>query len=624
MNQLPSTIRSNFKNILQLSEKKDIPISNSIIFSATSNVDNQKCTIRLLNQKSELYKKDRDLAITLYLKELFYLSARFGAFAEQRCNLMVEDKSSVIDFRNFVVERDSIAFVMKEVVMLNDLILMNQIEKGKSKIDISKMLKDVYSSLRYIHSEFSVLNIDIRLDNIFAIRNSQKKEDFNYEYFVGDWASEALDTSNNISTFDLDQKSSALVERIQVLERNDQSRKYVAPENLRLRSTFKSQRQTMASEIFALGLIALEAAGLDEKSWKTLSAIEDPKKYEMNIEMIIQQFSEKRSLGSQPKRDFIEIEGQHFVNNSTLSEPHIVAAMLKKDPAERLKDSLELLNIKTISDSLCSEVMQPILKRPEIIAEKIDEDKALVEEEEEKYQIIQPGKTISKDNDIYIDIKEVHPDIRELIENSQSKDVEEIDLHSKSLMDIDAVALIANATTWKNLKKLLLYSNLIGDKGIIAIGSSTCWKNLRVLDLARNKLGDEGCAAIGRNKTWSYLELLYLNKNEIGDKGAIAIGSNTTWKNLLELSFGFNKIGDEGAKAIGSNSTWVYLEELCLYHNDIGDEGAIAIASNNTWHELKWFYMWHNPRISDTGKSALKSSKLFGSIVNFEKQNWMK
>ena len=380
--------------------------------------------------------------------------------------------------------------------------------------------------------------------------------------------------------------------------------KYTAPELLE-KSSHHNIQVPLAAEVYSLGLIALETLDIEHKVWKTLPTIEDAFMYDMNLKMIIQRLN------------------PNIKTNGKFSD--MITAMIARDPQERLRESLKFLANAIADPTLNSDIMLvPMIKRRNLM---INENKTQVEEMKIEIpqqvhqmnigfnQIVLLNPHVQPD----VEIEKINPDLRDIIEVMKPKGVKVIDLHARDLNDMDITAIGQNFS-WVNLRKLLLYQNQFGDKGAIALGKNTVRAELRILDLARNNIGDEGCEVLAKNKTWTRLETVYLNKNAIGDKGAVALGSNTTWKNLKELSVGVNKIGDEGGAAIGSNKTWKNLESFNFYQNELGDAGVIALGANTIWSRLKHLYLWNNPRISDIGISALRSNKLFGPVVNFERQ----
>lgn len=63
------------------------------------------------------------------------------------------------------------------------------------------------------------------------------------------------------------------------------------------------------------------------------------------------------------------------------------------------------------------------------------------------------------------------------------------------------------------------------------------WKNLDRLDIGDNRIGDKGAMMIGRNPTWKRLEYLNLGANQIGFRGQVALVRNPVWRwiNKLDL-----------------------------------------------------------------------------------------
>ena len=167
-NSFPKSLANKFTNIRQATEDKELSFSNHITYNATGCADARPYTIRLFNTASEIFEKDRDLALTLYLQELFYLCARFGAFTDRSQNISDDARNSpIIDFKNFAVEGDKIAFVMKQTKSLKDL--MNESNQGENhqEVDIEKMIQDVYTDIKYIDTRFATSSLEILPGSIY-------------------------------------------------------------------------------------------------------------------------------------------------------------------------------------------------------------------------------------------------------------------------------------------------------------------------------------------------------------------------------------------------------------------------------------------------------------------------
>jgi uncharacterized protein YjbI with pentapeptide repeats len=149
---------------------------------------------------------------------------------------------------------------------------------------------------------------------------------------------------------------------------------------------------------------------------------------------------------------------------------------------------------------------------------------------------------------------------------SATENVINLSLAKNGYNDINA-EIIAENTTFTNLKRLDLSKNLIGDEGGIKIGSNTSWINFEELDLSDNNLGTQTAFAISDNMTWSKLRVLNLNGNKIETEGSYAIGNNQTWTELQTLGLQDNLIGSKGVVALCQNQAWIKLQTLNLEGN---------------------------------------------------------
>ena len=163
----------------------------------------------------------------------------------------------------------------------------------------------------------------------------------------------------------------------------------------------------------------------------------------------------------------------------------------------------------------------------------------------------------------------------------------------------------------KNLKKLDLSQNNIGDEGAISIAGNDLWINLTALNLSSNSIGTKGIAALITNKTWNCLQNLELihNPSEVEEKDLLQTIKNipstklekltlpgvqldhellqiikySVPESINEISLGKKKYGNNVLKIIAKNETWNGLKKLDLSDNGITDNIGAEIISNSSW-----------------------------------------
>ena len=619
--RFPSNVVNRFKNFKLLCDQKDIPTSVFLTYSATSINDGQSYTIRVLNHESLSYKKNRNQALTLYFQELFYLCARFGTFTcEKENSLEICDSkreySHVLDLKNFAVEGENIAFVMKETQSLKS-VLSN--EENKSKIDVERLIKDVLASLSYINSNFTAPYISLTLENIYAVQDVALSGQPGFKYYIASWAAEI---PSEFSREDL--KLDEEITKVQrELAKKGLLTRYAAPEIVLEQEDDEEEdrrlQSYLASEIYSLGLVALEVAGIDYKTWKFLPHQEDSEIYGSVLETIVQRVKKLKSVNHRNYR---------WLGN-------LFAAMLKKDSNERIAETTRVLKDFMNLTSKLNPVSLESLDTKELDTRSVEEK----EEEKEKVRIADDERedqnreasleientTVAASSKLsFVNFENSNKNYTRIIEILECENITRIKMLAEPLDCIDAEILKTNET-WTNLEAIDISDSGIRNQNQIAaaIGSNNNWKNLRKLALTKIGMSSGGAEMIGRNTSWLKLEELDLSNNDLGDKGVVVIGNNTTWKNLKKLCLRRNRISDEGAISIGRNLTWVKLEELQLSENSISDKGTQAIGSNTVWSNLKVLFL-NNNNIHDEGAAALARNTLW---VNLEllslSSNWI-
>jgi len=155
---------------------------------------------------------------------------------------------------------------------------------------------------------------------------------------------------------------------------------------------------------------------------------------------------------------------------------------------------------------------------------------------------------------------------------------------------------LKNILHLKELKELILCWNKIELKGI----KSFQFKKLQTLELDGNNIGSEGANNL---KIPPSVRNLDLSNNNIGDDGAMNLKIPPGVRNL-DLSH--NHIGDKGAMNLKIPPG---VRNLDLRHNKIGDEGAKNL---NLPEGLKYLDLSHN-KIGDKG---IEDLKIPSSVIN--------
>lgn len=582
---LPSLIKSQFKDFTLITDKKSLSSSIFLTYSAVSVSDDQLYTIRFLNHESETYQKNRNTALTLYFQELFYLCARFGSFLSQEEGAdgsMKQD--SLIDFRSFCVEGDSIAFVMKESHSLSN-ILSN--DKEKPALDTEKMLKEIYASLNFIKSRFDIATINMNPENVCVVRDSKTDDGAPIiKYYLSGW------TSKIEGPF----------------------ARYAPPEVVTEQDLKKIREANSAAEIYALGLIGLETTGIEYKTWKSLPSLEDDEIYESVLFTMMKKVDKLRN----------EAEKQQ---NESLNK--LLIAMLKKSPSQRIEETSKAIaaklkfpnNVMSVpeggnlnpsqeEEQKIDEIINKIIKLPTNLASPQIQLEKLIPTIKGAFQSAQPQQilTISISNNLlakmdrlvlrsnttwtnlevlsFSNLTQGDKIADALGSNNSWKKLWKFVFTNNNLTE-KGVAALANNTSWPNLEELNLSNNQLRPEAADALANNTAWVNLKWLDLANNQLEEKGAEALAKNESWTQLKILNLTDNKLGEKGAIGLAKNTSWKALKKLNLNNNQLGDGGAEAICKNETWMGLEIIGLSGNSIGPRGFEVLLKNQKWQHIK-------------------------------------
>ena len=214
--------------------------------------------------------------------------------------------------------------------------------------------------------------------------------------------------------------------------------------------------------------------------------------------------------------------------------------------------------------------------------------------------------------------------LEEISVNSDWKNLRKLDLSSNKIGN-KGCQVLASTKAWKNLKSVILQENTIGEEGIHEIVKKKPWPNLEEINFSQNSLPNEAALILARNSTWEHLKILILSQNYIEPKGAFALASNTTWTKLEKLDLSDNWIAEkdwqnwealwtQSNKKIvpdtivtSSNTMWNNITILNLSGNNIGSGGAIAIGKSIILKNLKVLSL-NGCHLGDKGACAIASN----------------
>lgn len=187
-----------------------------------------------------------------------------------------------------------------------------------------------------------------------------------------------------------------------------------------------------------------------------------------------------------------------------------------------------------------------------------------------------------------------------------------------------AVALASAATSWRNLKRLVLYKNRVGPEGIRYLAKANLY-HLNELDLGFCGLGPMGAAELAAG-LWRWpVQKLNLEGNALEDAGfwrliipaltdigvtdlnlaGNQLSSSAVWAlvahvglnltaTLRTLSLANNMLGSEGAEVL-LGKQWEVLESLNLFRTGLCSRGVGAIAlTGHCFPALRKLYLGCN------------------------------
>lgn len=223
----------------QVHSNEDNQPSNSYVqsYNAICRATGETHTITILDTSCSFYKKDPNLASTLFIQEMLYLTSRFR-------------EKIKIEYSEFY--ENMIVLVTKRHEVLSQAVSKHP----KDQFDVAKLIEGIATDLNYIQTKAETLNFTIQLNNIsrFAYSN---------EYFLINWASGA--------EHDLIDKTESMCAQ-----------------------NFEDLRRLQtAKQIFELGLLSLQLMDVDSQEWQDLGNIKSSSIYNAALEAIMKNVESK-------------------------------------------------------------------------------------------------------------------------------------------------------------------------------------------------------------------------------------------------------------------------------------------------------------------------------------------
>ncbi len=168
-----------------------------------------------------------------------------------------------------------------------------------------------------------------------------------------------------------------------------------------------------------------------------------------------------------------------------------------------------------------------------------------------------------------------------LANSSQLQNLRELDLGENHISSLQ------NLTDWeglKNLTKLYLYANSIGDQGIISSGKKGYLQDLKYLHINENYLGSRFIYDfVAMCKNVKLLDL-HIGDSSIENDGLVELAKNSLLKHVKRLNLDLNEITEIGLRDMVSsykNECPINLHCLNLSSNAIGDEGLSFLLQSD-------------------------------------------
>lgn len=171
---IPPRLKAKYSNFKLVSEDTYYKC-----FEATATRSNQKCMIRTLDTDSKFFHQDPSRAATLFVRELLYLSAKFGG-------------KNLISIEELEIDKEKIAIAMQPN---HPVIALKKKTALQPTINWRELLNSMISEINFLRENMKVDKIALNSQNIIRFEKSQ-------DFFMKDWALHVQNSESSPSQTD--------------------------------------------------------------------------------------------------------------------------------------------------------------------------------------------------------------------------------------------------------------------------------------------------------------------------------------------------------------------------------------------------------------------------------------
>lgn len=248
------------------------------VFTAKSCIDGLKYSIRALDLESQLVQRDYSTAATLFIQEILRLCLRLGT-------------SDVIIIENFEIYKGKIAFVSLPTLDLQNR-AKDFVKASDPSLNIERMLKDIFSDIHFLYTRMNLSAIPIYPKNLCRLEGTST-------YFLSDWSIGQVSDQKNLSP-------------------------------------------TPSKEYFALGLISLKIADIENQEIEDLLKIRHDGMYYASLEFLVKKLKSEplqklvfellqKDPTKQPKLEELVKKEQILAQKDKRPAPKAVSQKLKSE-----------------------------------------------------------------------------------------------------------------------------------------------------------------------------------------------------------------------------------------------------------------------------------------------------
>ena len=150
--------------------------------------------------------------------------------------------------------------------------------------------------------------------------------------------------------------------------------------------------------------------------------------------------------------------------------------------------------------------------------------------------------------------------------------------------------MLLQADFFPQLEKLLLYQNVIGNRGLRAIEHIAPHATLTHLNVCGNQLGP-AAAEILAKAPLKALRSLHIGYNQLGDEGAQILAEIQHTSPLEELNIKLNALGPRGVAFLMQGPFLRGIQKLSFEQSPLGDEGVMHIAQSPHASSLRFLHL---------------------------------